>query len=148
MDRQEVVQPGGWPLEFNDPEQALQFLEDLRIEFGPEVELRIQGLDSLGLPLEIEPEFLNLDATYPDPPAITPRERLTMHVAKAVFLNQAPEFRRELLLALYRDWLPARNLQALERLEPAVLMAFCKSTLPPEVASWASVHAALKLLER
>ena len=67
-----------------------------------------------------------------------------MQVAKAVFLNQTPEFRRELLLALYRNWLPARTFQPLEGLEPAVLMAFCKSTLPPEVANWASVQASLK----
>lgn len=87
-----MVQPGGWPLEFHDPEQALQFLEDLRVEFGLETELRIQGLDSLGLPLETEQEFLDLGTTYPTPPTITPRERLTMQVTKAVFFNQAPNF--------------------------------------------------------
>lgn len=124
-------------LTFASPEDAAQFVLDLRDEYDADTRLTIVGLDALGLPLEERDTAEARDAP-PEPRVSSPRERLTVHVAKTLFLDAPATFKKQVLLDLYAAWLPRRRHAVLGRLEAEVLVASLKTTLPFEVVEWAA----------
>ncbi|PYE48102.1 hypothetical protein DES52_1338 [Deinococcus yavapaiensis KR-236] len=134
-------------LTFTTPEDAAQFVLDLRDEYDADTRLTIVGLDALGLPLD-ERDCAEAREAPPEPRVSCPRERLTLHVARTLFLDVPATFKRTLVLELYSAWLSPCQHSVLAQLEAEVLVARLKATLPFETADWAAWHANVRALVR
>lgn len=172
-DRNQAVSPVAWivrldgrefthghvhALTFDFSEDAAQFVADLALEYGPDTQIEIVGLDDLGIPLpsiEVEPfeKSATMDDLQSELLSLTPRircerDRILSLVCKALFSDITPEQKRELIVELWRNTLPQKYLLVLKRLDAAFVIAKLKNSLPAEFIEYAEFEAAFRRWRR
>lgn len=152
IDGHEFTHGNHHALPFATPEEAAQFVADLRADHGPEAVIQVVGLDALGLPVAAmfeaapAPEGQWDDAEPPRPSVRTAWEQTVELVADALFLDAPASHRMEVVAALWRHDLLPRQLRELKKYDPAFAVARLKAVLPQEFVQYAAWRVGLRRL--
>lgn len=109
VDGYEFTHGNDHALTFELLEDAAQFVEDLRADYGTEATNEVIGLDTLGLPVPALTDALVVPTRFPEglediapaqPQVRTARERTLELVADALFLSAPAAYRLDLVVEL------------------------------------------------
>lgn len=153
IDGHEFTHGNHHALPFATPEEAAQFVADLRADHGPDAVIEVVGLDALGLPIAAMVKAVapaverHWDDAEPSRPSVrTAWEQTMERVADALFLNAPASHRIEVVAALWRHDLLPRQLRELKQHDPAFAVARLKAVLPQEFVQYAAWRVGLRRL--
>lgn len=157
VDGHEFVHGGEYELRFDLPEAAAQFASDLLVEYGPDTQVQVVGLDELGMPLSGALPTPEVTATLgewlaevdvPVPEVRHPLDALQGQVCRALFIEGSAREKVALILGLYRHHLSPAQCRMLRRLDAAFVVVRFKAALDPAWVQYAEWEAAFRRARR
>lgn len=157
VDGHEFVHGGEYALQFDLPETAAQFAANLLIEYGPDTQVQVVGLDELGVPLPAAlptPEATGTlddwlaDGDIPVPETVHPLDVLEGQVCRALFMEGSAREKVTLILELYKHHLSPARCRVLRRLDAPFVVARFKAALDPARVQYAEWEAAFRRARR